>query len=148
MLDEFNVLMIGNNPLELSKVFDHLKMISGKKVITEIAFDLKSGLERLTNFSPNYIIIDDNVGRVELAHVVGYFSRIKKTKKIPITVLKNSNYLETFGGAMNYVLKESLNGEVLYSALKNSLMSSRAQKYLQKVYGQRKKKLLRFLTPS
>ncbi len=145
--EEMNVLMIGNNPLELARVFHHLKNIPGKSVVTEIAFDLKSGLQRLAKFTPNFIIIDDNLGRVELTHAVGAFSHFRKTKNIPITVLKNSNYHEAFGGvAMNYILKENLSEGSLYTALKNSLISSRAQQYLKNVYKQRRGQLQRLLT--
>jgi DNA-binding NarL/FixJ family response regulator len=146
LLEEMNVLMIGNNPLELAKVFNYLKNLSDKKVITEIAFDLKSGLQRLSTFNPNFIIIDDNLGRRELTHVVGSLSHIKKTKNIPVAVLKNSNYHEAFGGvAMNYILKEDLSEKSLYNAFRSSLISARAQLFLKKVYKKRKGQMMRLL---
>ena len=146
LLEEMNVLMIGNNPLELGKVFDYLNNLGEKRVITEIAFDLKSGLQRLARFSPHFIILDDNLGRLELTHAIRSLAHFKKTRDIPVTVLKNSNYHEAFGGvAMNYLLKEHLSKESLYAALKSSLISARAQVYLRKVYGKRKGQLLRLL---
>lgn len=144
--DDMNVLMIGNNPLELAIIFAYLKNIPGKKVITEIAFDLKSGLQRLSKFTPNLIIIDDNLGREELTQAVGSFSHFRKTKNTPVTVLKNSNYEEAFGGvAMNYILKEELSEQSLNAALRSSLISARAQSYLRKVYRKRKGQLKRLL---
>jgi hypothetical protein len=146
LAEEMNVLMIGNNPLELAKVFNCLKNIRESKVIAETAFDLKSGLQRLTKFKPNFIIIDDNLGRRELTKAVGSFSHFRKTKNIPVTVLKNSNYQEAFGGvAMNYILKENLTQESLYSAFRSSLVSSQAQWFLKKVYRKRKGQLKRLL---
>jgi len=142
---EMNVLMIGNNPIELVKVFNYLKKLSGKGV-TEIAFDFKSGLERLSRFSPNFIILDDNLGRGELTRAIGSFSHFKKTRNTPITVLKNSNYQEAFGGvAMNYILKENLSVESLHAAFKASLISARAQLFLEEVYRKRKGRLMRLL---
>ncbi len=146
VLEEMNVLMIGNNPLELARVFNYLKNLPEKKVITEIAFDLKSGILRLSKFSPNFILLDDNLGRRELTHAVGSLSHFKKTKNIPVTVLKNSNYHEAFGGlAMNYILKENLSEESLHAAFRSSLISARAQSYLKKVYRKRKGQLMRLL---
>lgn len=146
LIEEMNVLMIGNNPLELVKVFNYLKNLSEKRVITEVAFDLKSGLQRLSKFRPNFIILDDNLGRLELTHAIGSLSHFKKTKNVPVTVLKNSNYHEAFGGvAMNYILKENLSEESLYAAFRGSLISARAQVYLKKVYRKRKGQLKRLL---
>ena len=65
--DSLNVLLIGNNPMELGTVLDKLKEVRAQKIITEIAFDLRSILERLMRFNPNFIFIDDNIGRLELA---------------------------------------------------------------------------------
>ncbi len=147
--EEMNVLMIGNNPLELTKVFDCLKNISEKIVITEFAFDLKSGLQKLKRFRPNFILLDDNLGRQELALAIGSLSHFKKTKNIPVAVLKNSNYHEAFGGvAMNYILKENLSENSLQAAFTSSLVSSRAQLYLKKVYQKRKGQLKRLLPSS
>jgi DNA-binding NarL/FixJ family response regulator len=144
--EKMNVLMIGNNPLELARVFNYLKNLPERKVITEIAFDLKSGLQRLSRFTPNFIILDDNLGRMELAHAIGSLSHFKKTKNIPVTVLKNSNYHEAFGGvAMNYILKQNLSEESIYAAFKSSLISARAQLYLKKVYRKRKGQILRLM---
>jgi len=138
--------MIGNNPLELAKVFDYLKNLPDKKVITEIAFDLKSGLQRLAKFNANFIILDDNLGRYELTHAVGSLSHYKKTKNVPVAVLKNSNYHEAFGGvAMNYILKENLSEKALYAAFRSSLISARAQSYLRNVYKKRRGHLMRLL---
>ncbi len=146
LAEEMNVLMIGNNPLELARVFECLKNSVGRKVVTETAFNLKSGLQCLIKFRPNFIIIDDNLGRKELTKAVSSFSRFRKTKNIPITVLKNSNYHEAFGGvAMSYLLKENLSEGSLYAAFRSSLVSLRAQLYLKKVYKKRKGQLKRLL---
>ncbi len=145
--EEINVLMIGNNPLELTKVFDFLMKVPSKSVNTEIAFDLKSVKALLAKFSPNYILIDDNMGRLELANVVNLFARFKKTRNVPITILKNSNYEEAFGGvAMNYILKENLSVELLFTTLKNSFVSSRAQRYLKNIYKKRRGQRFRILS--
>ncbi|HNP94740.1 MAG TPA: hypothetical protein PKJ63_03900 [Cyclobacteriaceae bacterium] len=143
--ENLNVLLVGNNPIELSKVFDNIKNVPGKKILTEIAFDIKTILERLVNFRPNYILIDDNIGKLELKNAVRLLGRDKKTKDIPIAILKNSNYEEVFSvGVMDYILKENINGDSLYTALTNSLKFKRTQMYLYKALRKRKGQLRRF----
>ncbi len=145
--ENFNVLLIGNNPIELSRVFDHIEHTKGRKVITEIAFDLRSGLQRLIKFKPSHIVIDDNIGKESLQQAVITFSSQPKTKGIPITIIKNSNYLEAVSfGAMNYVLKDNLTGDSLFVALVNSLKFKKTQEYLRKAYRKRKGKLIRAIS--
>jgi len=146
--DVLNVLVVGNNPIDLSHTFESLMKIREHKIMTEIAFDLTSILERLVYFRPNFIVIDDNIGRMELQLTVQALLKNRKTKDIPITVLKNSNYEEALNtGVMNYVLKKALTGESLYTALKNSVKFKKTQLYLQQAYAKRKGQMLRILMP-
>ncbi len=139
---ELNVLLVGNNPIELSKVFDNIRNMAGSRILTEIAFDIKTIFERLVNFHPNYILIDDNIGKVALKNAVKMLGKDKKTKDIPIAILKNSNYEEVFSvGVMDYILKENINGQSLYTALTNSLKFRRTQIYLYKAMKKRKQQL-------
>lgn len=135
-----NVLLIGNNPIDMSQTLEKINQIRGRKIITEIAFDLRSIIERLMNFNPNFILIDDNIGRAELAQTVDLLSNRRKTKNIPITVLKNSNYREisASAGILDYLLKQNFSAESLYIAIRNSLKFKRTQKLLYKAYQKRK----------
>src|SRR5258706_16030366 len=147
LLEELKVLLVGNNPTDLGRVFDSLNGIPGKRIMTEIAFDLKTIVDRLTRFTPNFIVIDDNIGKVELRNSVQALLHHRKTKQIPITVLKNSNYQEAItSGVLNYILKEHLTGESLYRALKNSMKSRQTHPYLYVAYKKRKGKLKRLLS--
>jgi len=138
------VLLVGNNPIEMNRVLDNLQKIKGKRVFTEIAFDLKSALERLLHFDPTFILIDDNLNERELKCALEMFSTNKKTKNIPVTVLKNSNYHQGPEGpsALDYLLKQNLSAETLYSVIKNSLKLRRTQAFLREVYQKRKTVLL------
>ncbi|MEK6781648.1 MAG: hypothetical protein AABY93_08075 [Bacteroidota bacterium] len=147
--ENLKVLVVGNNSIELSYVFNALQKIRNTGIITEIAFDIKSTIQRLIRFSPHYILIDDNIGKLELKNAVRALSKERKTKDVPITILKSSNYHEAINsGVMNYVLKESLTGELLHTALKNSMKSIKTQLYLQKAYEKRKGQLMRLLVPA
>jgi CheY-like chemotaxis protein len=141
-----NILLIGNNPMELGTVLEQLKQVRAQKIITEIAFDLKGIVDRLIMFNPNFIFIDDNIGRSELRETVKQLSINRKTKDIPITVLKSSNYHEALGSGsiLDYLLKQNLSADALYNTVKNSLRFRKTQCYLQKIYQKRKTELLRF----
>jgi CheY-like chemotaxis protein len=145
--DQLNILLVGNNPIEMGTILDNLHRVPGKKIITEIAFDIRSILERLLKFKPNFILIDDNIGRVELDQAITALSTNTATKDVPITVLKNSNYKESAASSsiLDYLLKQNLSPEMLYNALKNSLKFRRTQTYLYNAYKKRKGQLLEFV---
>jgi CheY-like chemotaxis protein len=135
-----NVLLIGNNPIEMGTVLDKLNQVRPQKITTEIAFDLRSILQRLVRFNPNFIFIDDNIGRAEMQQAVRELESNGKTKDIPITVLKSSNYREAFGASsiLDYLLKDNLSVEALYNTVRNSLRFRKTQLHLNKAYQKRK----------
>ncbi|MEO5602262.1 MAG: hypothetical protein ABIR06_15180 [Cyclobacteriaceae bacterium] len=142
--EPLNVLLIGNNPIDLGKTLEKLNQIHGRKIITEIAFDLRSLVERLMKFSPNFILIDDNIGKSELSETIQTLSKSRKTKDVPITVLKNSNYQESsMSGILDFVLKQNFSADTFYSMLRNSLKFKRTQLFLYRAYQKRKKELIK-----
>jgi hypothetical protein len=143
--EKWNVLVVGNNPIELGHVFERLHAIRGHKILTEMAFDLQTILQRLTLFRPQHIIIDDNVGQTALQNIVDKLHR-GKSSRVPITVLKNSNYREAIGnGVMNFVLKQGLTSELLYLELLNSLRFFETHQYWNRAYRKRKGQLKRIV---
>lgn len=140
-------MLIGNNPIDLTKTLEKINQIRGRRIITEIAFDLRSIVERLLKFNPNFILIDDNIGRSEMTETIEALGKTRKTKDVPITVLKNSNYHESAPtGILDYVLKQNFSAESFYSILRNSLKFKRTQLFLYRAYQKRKRQLrkLRF----
>jgi hypothetical protein len=144
--DPLKVLAVGNNPIELSRLFDTLSSSKGQPIFTETAFDLKTVNERLSKFQPDYILIDDNIGKAELKITMNTLLADRKTRNIPITVLKNSNYQEFVDmGILSYVLKDNMTIDALYRELKNSLRLQKTQKYIYDAYRKRKGQFIRFL---
>jgi CheY-like chemotaxis protein len=144
--ERWKVLVVGNNPIELGHVFERLQGIQHKTILAEMAFDLQTILQRLAYFQPQYILIDDNIGKTALRTMVSKLHE-RRTRHVPITVLKNSNYHETIGaGVMNYVLKQNLTSELLYRELINSLQFLESQRYWEKAYRKRKGQLKRLLS--
>ena len=143
---QLNVLLVGNNPIDLSRTEAGLGQIQNHRVNIETAFDLTSILERLSRFRPNFILLDDNLGATGLRLIVDALQTHRKTKNIPVTVLKNSNYIDTINtGVMNYVLKQSISGDVLYTAFVNSVKFKRTQQYLQQAHNKRRGQFLRMV---
>ena len=145
--EPLNVLLVGNNPIDLTRTLEKINQIHGRRIITEIAFDLRSIVERLMKFNPNFILIDDNIGKSELTQTINTLSKSRKTKDVPITVLKNSNYHESStAGILDYVLKTNFSADSFYSILRNALRLKRTQLLLYKAYQKRKRQLgkLRF----
>ena len=146
-IEPLQVLLIGNNPIELGAVLDKFKQIRSQRIVTEIAFDLKSIVERLMRFKPNFIFIDDNLGRTALLETVKALSVNRRTKDTPIAVLKNSNYHEALGASsiFDYLLKQNLSPDELYKTLTSSIRLRRTQLYLHQAYQKRKRQLLHAL---
>ncbi len=76
-----NILVVGNNPIEMGYILDKLNQVNSIRVITEIAFDVRSILERLAHFNPSLILIDDNIGRPELKETVSKLTASKKDER-------------------------------------------------------------------
>src|SRR5689334_10232969 len=91
------IMVVGNNPIELSKMLTRIQRINDKKVVVEIAFDQQSALQRLSSFKPDAILLDDNIGRQELKNIIDLLHQERQTRDIPITIIKNSNYSEPVG---------------------------------------------------
>lgn len=140
--ERLNLLLIGNNPIEMGYVIEKIQEVQlpESKIAIEIAFDLKTLLERLSNFKPAFVIIDDNIGKAELLEMVLTLSQNRKTKDIPVTVLKNSNYEESFGAfaMVDYVLKQNFNSTSLINTFRNSLKFRRTYQDLHQAYNKRK----------
>lgn len=144
-----NILLVGNNPIELTRILEKLNHFHGRKLVTEIAFDLRSLADRLLKFQPNLILIDDNIGRQEMTETIQALASNKKTRDVPVTVLKNSNYEEsTPHGILDYALKQNFSAESLHTTLRNSLKFRRTQLDLHRAYRERKRELRKTRTRS
>lgn len=133
-----NVFLIGNNPIELSSVYDKLKNIKSNIINAEIGFEIKGMLRRIKDFNPAYILIDDNIERVEVKKILKKLTHNSTTRNIPITVLKNSNYKEGFSEVQDYLLKDDLTPERLSKSILNSIKFKRMQLFVIKKYRRNK----------
>ena len=143
--ESINVFLIGNNPIELSSIYDKLKDIKSRTFKTEIGFELKGLVNKIRRFSPSCILIDDNLSRLDIVKLIKKLSSDNKTKNIPITVIKNSNYKEGFSEVQDYVLKESMTSDSLSHSILNAIKFKRMQTYIYKKYKKNKSRIISFL---
>ena len=144
--DSVNVFLIGNNPTDLSGIYNLLKSIKTRTFKTEIHFDPNNILSRVSKFNPSCILIDDNLEKLKLRKLVKRLNAHVRTRHIPITVIKNSNYAEPqIQEAQDYLLKESLTSESLSKSIFNSIKFKKMQRYLRVNYAQKKTKLNQLL---
>jgi len=138
--NSLKILVAGNNPIEVRQILEKLYGIGVFKIVTEFAFDLRSALDRLIHFRPDFIFIDDNLEKNQLNETIHRLSTGRETKNIPVAILKNSNYKESSisSTVSDYILKQNLSSDSLYSVLKNGLKFRRTQRYFYDVYRQRK----------
>ena len=142
--DPINIFLIGNNPSDLGGIYNLLKSIKNKKFKTEVQFDAGNVLKKIAKFNPACILIDDNLERLKLTKLVRALKDHVRTRNIPITVIKNSNYTEpSIQEAQDYLLKDSLTPETLSKSIFNSIRFKRMQGYLTVNYKQKKKRINR-----
>ena len=89
------VYMIGNNPIDISDVYQKLKDYASDSFHTEYGFDLKKAFRHILKSRPSCVLIDDNIGLPIMQKFMAKLSAHKDTQDIPVAVLKNSNYRES-----------------------------------------------------
>lgn len=126
-LQRLNILLVGNNPMEIATILDKINQVHDPKISTEIAFNLRTMLARLMEFEPHYVLMDDNIGKDELREAVNVFFRKGEPGNMPITILKNSNYQESVltSNNLDYVLKQNFSMDLLMFGFKNFLKNRR-----------------------
>ncbi len=139
------VLLIGNNPIELSPIYDALNNFSKKKFKTEIAFNIHDSILKAIKFKPRCIVLDDNVERENIRTFMEQLRGDERTAAIPVTLMKNSNRSESFSaGIQDFVLKENLTTDRIARSIFNAIRYSKTQRFLFNTYYKNKSKVLNF----
>jgi len=137
-----NVFIIGNNPIELSTVYERLRSIKNKTFNTEVGFELKGLYKKIMKFRPACIVIDDNIEKTYLLKLITRLKNNKQTSSIPITIIKNKNAEGSVEFAEDYILKDNITDEVLSRSILNSIKFSKIRSYLKAQYRKKKRKVL------
>jgi len=145
-IEPINVFLIGNNPIELSNIYEKLKEIRSKTYQTEIGFELRGLFKKIMKFNPACILIDDNVERSYMKKLTLKLASNKHTKDIPITILKNANRDSYITNAEEFVLKESVTAELLSRSIVNSIRLKKMRTRISLMYRKRKSQVKSWLS--
>ena len=144
-----NVLIIGNNPVELSRIKSLIKNLKGRKFMADFCFSTRDSLMRILKFKPGCILVDDTIDKKSLADFSNKINSNNKTKHIPITLLKSSykNQID-IPGFSDFLLKDGLSGESLSKAIVNVIRSRKTHRYLYIKYKKNKRRISNLFNPA
>ncbi|GAA5035564.1 hypothetical protein GCM10011506_32270 [Marivirga lumbricoides] len=140
--ESISVLLVGNNPIEMSRVYESLTTLKEKIFKIDTSFSDDDTMKKIASSNPNCIIIDDNLGIASLKHLIEKINLLGK-EALSITLLKTKNSQEVLYGVQEYLMKESLTPDRIYFSLVNALRFRKTQKYLKIKYYAGKKRLKR-----
>ena len=137
-----NILLVGNNSLELSDVYHQISSVKMSLLKTTVLFDLKKIKKYVKYLNPSAIFIDDRYSTKELRRTITRIHGTEDTHHIPITLLKSSNMSTSANLEVDdFVLKSNLTGSSIYASIINGGRFRRSRIYFKKVYRKRKGQL-------
>jgi DNA-binding NarL/FixJ family response regulator len=139
---DINVILVGNNPIEMSAIYEKLFDLKDKIKRIETAFSQEDMLIKIGSIHPNCIMLDDNLGSTPLKAIINSINSLGK-EAISITLLKSHNRQEITSGVQEYVMKDGLDGNKIYNTLRNALRFRRTQLFFRIKYYSRKKNIKR-----
>ena len=141
--NSINILIIGNNPVELSSIYENLRKFDGVKFITEFAFNLSDAKDKAAKSKPSYILVDDNLRKKDIRAFTKSMRDDQETRDIPIALLKSSNYGAWLtSGFQDFLMKESFSADKFYKSILNLFRWRKTQLYLLKTYRKSQKKVV------
>ncbi len=141
-----NVFLIGNNPIELSSIYEKLKELKNKSFQTEFGFELRGIYKKIIRFNPACILIDDNMERSYMKKLTLKLATNKRTRDIPITILKNNNSDSYIANAEEFLLKESVTSELLSKSILNSIRLKKMRVKMSLMYRKKKSQVKSWLS--
>lgn len=133
--DSMNILLVGNNPRELTVIYSSISAFTSPVFKLEVAFDLRNIFQRIRKFKPATILIDDRLNHRKLNRLIKRIHRNAHTHDIPVTILKSSNDEFAIDAEVDdYILKANLGAERLRFSILNSIRLRKTSIFLYKSY--------------
>jgi chemotaxis response regulator CheB len=123
---ELSVLLVGNNPMEMSVVYEKLFDLQDKIKRIDTAFSPADMLNKIHLSKPNCILLDGSMGINPLKKIVSIVNELSD-KMISITLLKTHNRQELTSGVHEYVMRDGIDSNRIYKALKHALKFKKEQ---------------------
>lgn len=125
---KISVLIIGNNPIEITSFYNILIGIRSKNYLADVCFNVKDSIDRISKLKPDVIFIDDNLLLDDIKKLIRVLRQNVKTQHIKIIALKSSNWnFNVIDNVDDYLLKNSINAEVLDKLIDKYLASKSYQ---------------------
>ncbi len=119
-----SVLIIGNNPIEMTTIYNILSENRSKYYVADVCFDIHDSVSRIIKNKPQIILLDDNIDLKDSRKLILQLKGSSKTKRIPVIILKSTNWsYDVFNEVEDYLLKETINSEILEKAIEKNLNS-------------------------
>lgn len=147
MSEPLQVLLVGNNPIELAQVYENLKKYTKRQVIIDCCFDFQQSIVKALKWNPSCILLDDTFSKQRLKSFINRINQNNRTSHIPITLLKSDNYGGiASSGIQEYILKDGASSERLYSSIMNAIQFKRTQRILKIERRRRRRQLNQLVT--
>ena len=118
--ERIKILLVGNNPIELSGIYEQLTALKDKMVDVYVSFNEKEVLKNISNIKPQCIIVDDNYGTKSSQKLIRTIRKIRN-RFFYLTLLKTSN-TNSIMGFNDYFMKEGVTADRLYNSFKKGLL--------------------------
>ncbi len=116
------VLIIGNNPIEITSIYNVLIGIRSKNYLADFCFSVPDSFERITKSKPEIILIDDNLILDDIHKLIRILRQNSRTKHIKIIALKSSNWnFNVIDNVDDYILKDTINADLLDRIIEKTL---------------------------
>ncbi|HBH24784.1 MAG TPA: hypothetical protein DDY13_15365 [Cytophagales bacterium] len=127
--EQIKVLLIGNNPIEMTNVYDKLRSYRSKNYIADVCFSVQDSVKKMLKAKPDCVLIDDNVVVSQLKEFFNNLKKNGKLKNIPIVLLKSTNFSSAIqNDAQDYLLKGNLDSEILNNTIEKNLRIRQLQR--------------------
>jgi CheY-like chemotaxis protein len=119
---KIRILIIGNNPIEMTSIYNVLLGIRSKNYLADVCFDVKDSINRITKNKPELILIDDNLILDDINKLIRVLKHNSKTKHIKIIALKSSNWnFNVIDNVDDYILKDAIKADLLDRIIEKNL---------------------------
>ena len=144
-LEEMNILMVGNCPIELSSVDESITKFSRGALKATFLFDLTKLTSSLKHLNPAGVFMDDKLNINDIKNAIYRMNRNKTTAHIPVTIIKSSNF-ENYPnlGADDFILNSNLTGRSIYKSVINGKQFRISRIYFRKAYRKHQGKMADF----
>lgn len=108
------VLIIGNNPIEMTCIYNILTEVRSKSYVADFCFNVKDSIDKIEKTCPQVILMDDNLIAKDIKDHIHLLRQNSKTRHIKIILLKSGNIgLHIIDNIDSSILKSEISPERL-----------------------------------